>query len=47
MDQRKPVTFLGRRPTVLMLCLDNMLLMLKVDPIKGKKATRPQISKLL
>jgi hypothetical protein len=40
MDQRKLVTFLGRRPTVLMLCLDITLLMqLQVDPMKSRKAT--------
>jgi hypothetical protein len=34
------LTFVGGRPTVLMLCLSSTLLMwLKVDPTKGKKAT--------
>jgi len=40
MGRRNLVTFLGGRPTVLMLCLVSTLLMwLKVDTSKGKKAT--------
>jgi hypothetical protein len=40
MGQRKLATFLGRRPTVLMLCFDSTLLkQLKVGPKEGKKST--------
>jgi hypothetical protein len=44
-DQRKLVTFLGRRPEVLILYLDSILLMqLKVGQTKGRKARDGEFS---